>query len=68
MRPSNNLKNKIPLDTYCRVQVVCMKVQPHSSLEPTLKLYQDQMPLISPGLSWPLQPSSELQKYYADSD
>ena len=37
MRPSNNLENKIASDTYCRVQLVCMKVQVHSSLEPPLE-------------------------------
>ena len=33
MRPSNNLENNIPSNKYCRVQVVCKKVQVHSSLE-----------------------------------
>ena len=34
MRPSNNLKKKTPSVTYWRVQLVCKKVQTHSSLEP----------------------------------
>ena len=33
MKPSNNLENKTPSDTYGRVQLVCKKVQAHSSLE-----------------------------------
>ena len=45
MRPSNNLE-----DTYSRVQLVCMKGQAHSSLEPQLKYNQDQMPLMNQGL------------------
>ena len=43
MRPSNNLENKTLLDTYYidrRVQLVCVKVQTHNSLEPPLE-YQD---------------------------
>ena len=39
MRPSNNLENKIPSDTYWRVQLVCKTVQAHSSLEPPLVLH-----------------------------
>ena len=45
MKPSNNLENKTPSDTYSRVQLVCKRVQVHSSLEPPLKHNQDQMPL-----------------------
>ena len=45
MRSSNNLE-KISSDTYGRVQLVCMKIQVHSSLEPTLEYNQDQIPLI----------------------
>ena len=45
MKPSNNLENKTPSDTYSRVQLVCEKVQPHSSLEPPLEYNQDLMPL-----------------------
>ena len=41
MRPSDNLKNKTLSDTYRRVQLVCMKVQAHSSLEPPLEYNQD---------------------------
>ena len=44
MRLSNNLE-KISSETYWRVQLVCMKVQVHSSLEPTLEYNQDQIPL-----------------------
>ena len=47
MRPSNNLENKTPSDKYWRVQLVCMKVQAHSSLEPPLKYNQDQVPLMN---------------------
>ena len=36
MRPCNNLEIKTGSDTYWRVQLVCMKVQAHSSLEPPL--------------------------------
>ena len=36
MKPSKNLENKTPSDTHWRVQLVCMKVQAHSSLEPSL--------------------------------
>ena len=45
MRPSSNLE-KISSDTYWRVQLVCMKIQVHSSSEPTLEYNQDQIPLI----------------------
>ena len=44
MRLSNNLE-KISSEIYWRVQLVCMKVQVHSSLEPTLEYNQDQTPL-----------------------
>ena len=44
MRLSNNLE-KISSETYWRVQLVCMKVQVHSFLEPTLEYNQDQIPL-----------------------
>ena len=50
MRPSNNLENKPPSDTYWRVQLVCRKVQAHSSLEPLLKYNQDQTLLMNQGL------------------
>ena len=33
MKPSNNLENKTPSDTYWRVQSVCKNVQAHISLE-----------------------------------
>ena len=35
MKPSNNLENKTPSDTYWRVQLVWKKVQTHSSLTTT---------------------------------
>ena len=41
MRPSKNLENKIPSGTYRRGQLVCMKVQFNSSLEPPLNHGQD---------------------------
>ena len=41
MKPSNNLENKTPSDTYWRVQLVCQKVQAHTSLEPPLEYNQD---------------------------
>ena len=53
MRPSNNLENKTPSDTYWRVQLVWMKVQAHNFLEPPLEHNQDQMPLINQGLLRP---------------
>ena len=49
MRPSNNLENKITWDTYWTIQLVCMKVQAHSSLEPPLEFNQDQMSLKNHG-------------------
>ena len=33
MKPSNNMENKTPSGTYWRVQLLCKKVQTHSSLE-----------------------------------
>ena len=47
MRPSNNLENKTPSDTYRRGQLVCMKVQAHNSLESPLEYSQDQMPFMN---------------------
>ena len=49
MKPSNNLENKTPSDTYWRVQLVCKKVQAHSSLEPPLEYNQDQTHLVNQG-------------------
>ena len=65
MRPSNNLEHKTLSDTYWRVQLVFMKVQTHSTLEPLLEYNQDQMLLVNQGSLWPFQPSWELRKYYA---
>ena len=45
MKPSNNLENKTPKDTYWRVQLIYKKVLVHSFLEPPLEYIQDQMPL-----------------------
>ena len=45
MRPSNNLENETASDTYWIVQLVCIKIQAHSSIEPPPEYYQDQMPL-----------------------
>ena len=45
MKPSNNVENKTPPNTYWRIQLVCKKVQAHSSLEPPLEYSQDQTPL-----------------------
>ena len=42
MRPSNNLESKIPSVTYWRVQLLYVKVQVHSSLEPSLVYNQEQ--------------------------
>ena len=55
MKPSNNLENKAPSDTYWRVQLVCKKVQAHSFLEPPLEYNQDQMPLTNEGSLWPFK-------------
>ena len=44
MIPSNNLKNKIPLEILCtHIMLVCIKVQIHISLEPPLEYNQDQI-------------------------
>ena len=53
IRPSNNLENKSPSDTYSRIQLVCMKVQVHTSLKPPLRYNQNQMLLIIQGSLWP---------------
>ena len=46
MRLSNNLENKIPSDTYCKItQLLCTKVQAYCSLEPPLKYNQSMKPL-----------------------
>ena len=52
MKP-NKLENKTPSDNYWRVQLVCKKVQAHSSLEPPLEYNQDQLSLSDQGLLWP---------------
>ena len=41
MKPSNNLENTTLSDTYWKVQLVCVKVQAHSSLEPPVEDNQD---------------------------
>ena len=53
MKLSDNLEKETPLDTYWRVQLVCKKVQAHSSLEPPLEYNQDQMPLTNQSSLWP---------------
>ena len=45
MKLSNNMKNKIPLDTYWRVELVCTKFRTESPLEPQLQYNNDQIPL-----------------------
>ena len=52
MKPSNDLENKTPSDTYWRVQLVCMKVQADSFLEPLLEYNQNQMCLMNEGSLW----------------
>ena len=52
MRPSYNPENKTLSDTYGRVQLVCMKVHAHSSLEPPLEYNQDQMPSMNQDSLW----------------
>ena len=56
MKPSNNVENKTPSDTYWRVQLVCKKVQAYN---------QEQTTLTNQGSLWPFE---ELQKYYAVLD
>ena len=51
-RTSNNLENKTLPGTYWRVQLVCIKIQAHSSLEPPLEYNWDQMPLMNQGSLW----------------
>ena len=41
MRPSNNLENNTLSNTYWKVQLVWMKVQAHSSLEPPVESEPD---------------------------
>ena len=40
MKPSKNLENKIPSDTYWKIQLVCTNVYVHSSLKPPLEYNQ----------------------------
>ena len=44
MRNSKNLENKTASDTFWRVQLVCKKIQAHSSLESPLEYNLDHMP------------------------
>ena len=44
MRPFNNLEETIPSDTYWKVQLVCIKVHAHTSLDSPLEYNQDQTP------------------------
>ena len=41
------------LQTHWKVELVCMKVQAHSSSEPPLEYNQDQMPFTNQGSLWP---------------
>ena len=50
MRPSKDLENKTASNTYWRVQLVCIKVQAHKSLEPPLEYNQDQTTFTNQGL------------------
>ena len=43
MRPFNNVDNKVPSGTYCRVKLEFMKYQPLNSSETPLEYNQDQM-------------------------
>ena len=51
MKPSKNLENKTPSDTYWRVQLERKKLQANSSLESPLGYNQDQKALTNQGLS-----------------
>ena len=61
MRSSINLENKTLSDIYWRVQLVYMKVQAHSSLEPPLEYNQDQMPLMNQGENIESQTHSNIE-------
>ena len=50
MRAFNNLENKTSSGTCRKVQLVCMKLQAHSSLGLTLEQNQDQKPFRKEGL------------------
>ena len=65
MRPLITLDNKTLSDLYWSVQLVYMKVQAHSFLEPPMEYNKDQMLLMSQGSVRPFQTVWELQKYYA---
>ena len=52
MRPTKNLENNIPSDTYGRVQLECMKVQAYSSSKTPLDYIQDQTLLTNQGWLW----------------
>ena len=47
MKPSDNLEKKTPSDTYWRDQLVCIKFQAHSFLEPPLESNHDQTHLMN---------------------
>ena len=49
MRHANNLENKIPSETYLKVQLVCMESQVHSFLKALLEYDKDQVPLTNQG-------------------
>ena len=52
MKPSSNMENKTPSDTYWTVQLVCKKLQAHRFLEPEYN--HGQMPLTKEGSLWSL--------------
>ena len=52
MKPSNNLENKTPLDTFWKVQIVFKKVQACSSLESPVEYNQDKIRLTNQGPLW----------------
>ena len=52
MTTFNNLENKITSNTYLKVQLICMKVQTHSSSETPLECNQDQTSLMNQGRLW----------------
>ena len=49
MWPSDNLQNSTLADTCWRVQLVCKKVQAHSSLEPLIEYNKDKTPMVNQG-------------------
>ena len=52
MKASNNLEKKSPSDAYWRVQLVCVKVQVHSSSELPQEYNQNQTNLTNQKFLW----------------